>query len=326
MVSKDRDLLLHFYEDMLRIRFFEETIRDVMMPRRLFRGSAHLAIGQEAVAVGALHALREDDALISTHRGHGHAIARGVDMTAMFAEIMGRETGLCHGKGGSMHLSDAARHFVGENPVVGSNAPMACGLGWAALLEGQGRVVADFFGEGALNTGAFNEAANLAALWKLPVLFLCENNLYAISVPAAASSATLELQDRACSYGLAGRRLSGMHVMEVFAAVREAAEAMRETPGPAFLVFDTYRFEGHHTADKQSYRSDDEVLEEFRHRDPIHHLEAEMIDDHTVDLDTTLDYRERVRQEVEQAFAAALEAPWPAADTALAGAYVEEVG
>lgn len=321
MPLKDPQLLLHFYEDMLRIRFFEEKIRDVMLPGRLFRGSSHLSIGQEAVAVGALHALRPDDYAISTHRGHGHAIAKGMDPYAMFAEIMGRSTGCCRGKGGSMHISEASLGFVGENPVVGSNAPMACGLGLAAQLEGAGRLVADFFGEGALNTGAFNEAVNLAALWRLPVLFLCENNLYAISVPLEKSSAVMELENRACSYGLSGRRINGMHVMQVYEAVRETAERMRAEAFPEFMVFDTYRFEGHHTADKESYRTADETLAEFRERDPIHILETEMIDDHTVDVDTTVDYRERVRAEIDEAFDRALNDPWPAPEEALDHVY-----
>lgn len=323
MPGKDPQRLLHFYEDMLRIRFFEEKVRDVMLPRRLFRGSAHLCVGQEAVAVGAVHALRDDDAILSTHRGHGHALARGLDPEAMFAEIMGRKTGCCRGKGGSMHLSDARLRFMGENPVVGSNAPMACGLAWAAKLQGQGGVVADFFGEGALNTGAFHEAANLAALWSLPVLFLCENNLYAISVPLEKSSALTSLADRACSYGIPGRLINGMSVMDVFDAVQEAAREVRESSRPAFLVFDTYRFEGHHTADKQSYRSPEEVVAQFRERDPVHILEREMVEDHTVDLDTTIQYRGRVRAEIDRAFARALKAPWPEPEEALRGVYAE---
>jgi pyruvate dehydrogenase E1 component alpha subunit len=295
------------------------------MPQRLFRGSSHLSIGQEAVAVGALHALREEDPLISTHRGHAHALARGVDPYRMFAEIMGRKTGLCQGKGGSMHLSDASRHFIGENPVVGSNSPMACGLAWAEQLAGREGVVADFFGEGALNTGAFNEAANLAALWSLPVLFLCENNLFAISVPLDVSSATMSLETRACSYGLSGHRHDGMRVLDVYEAVREAAARMREHPAPEFLVFDCYRFEGHHTNDKQTYRASADVLQEFRDRDPIHILEREMIDDHTVSIDASIETRDRIRAEIDEAFERAVADPWPAPEEALVGGYSPEV-
>jgi len=325
--QKDAELLLHFYEDMLRIRFFEEKIRDVLLPNKLFRGSSHLGIGQEAVAVGAIHALREDDPVISTHRGHGHAIAKGMDPYVMFAEIMGRRTGCCKGKGGSMHLADASKHFMGENPVVGSNAGMAAGMAFAVRLEGSGRVVASFFGEGALNTGAFLEAANMAALWNLPVLLLCENNRYAISVPLEKSSSLMDLENRTCSYGIAGQRINGMHVMQVYEAVSKAAAEMRQEPSPRFLVFDTYRFEGHHTADKESYRTEDETIAQFRERDPIHILEVEMIDDHTVDLDTTIDMRERVRAEIDEAYARAVQDPWPDPEEALTGVYAEqEVG
>jgi TPP-dependent pyruvate/acetoin dehydrogenase alpha subunit len=323
MAVKNRERLLHFYEDMLRIRFFEEKVRDVLLPQKLFRGSAHLAIGQEAVAVGAVHALREDDTVISTHRGHGHAIAKGMDPKRMFAEIMGRETGCCRGKGGSMHLSDGSLHFVGENPVVGSNVPMAAGLALAAKLEGSDRLAVAFFGEGALNTGAFHEAANLAALWQLPVLFLCENNLYAISVPLDKSSAIHDLEHRAEAYGIPGQRVNGMRVMEVYEAVSRAAQETRERSCPSYLVFDTYRFEGHHTSDKQTYRTREEALEEFRRRDPIHILEFEMIDDHTVPIPATIEYRDRIRAEIDEAFEQALQEPWPEPDEALVGVYAE---
>ena len=323
MAAKNREQLLHFYEDMLRIRFFEEKIRDVLLPQKLFRGSSHLAIGQEAVAVGAIHALRPDDTVISTHRGHSHALAKGMDPPTVFAEIMGRRTGCCRGKGGSMHLADESLHFMGENPVVGSNAPMAAGLALAAKLDGSGRVAAAFFGEGALNTGAFHEAANLAALWSLPVLFLCENNLYAISVPLDKSSASLDLERRAEAYGIKGQRVNGMRVMEVYDAVSAAVEETRAKSVPSYLVFDTYRFEGHHTADKQTYRTHEEALEEFRKRDPIHILEFEMIDDHTVPIPTTIQYRDRIRAEIDQAFEEALAEPWPEPDDALSGVYAE---
>jgi pyruvate dehydrogenase E1 component alpha subunit len=241
----------------------------------------------------------------------------------MFGEIMGRATGCCRGKGGSMHLAEARLGFMGENPVVGSNTPMALGLALAAKLSGSGRVVADFFGEGALNTGAFNEAANLAVLWGLPVLLLCENNLYAISVPVEKSSALADLAGRACSFGLEGRRVNGMRVRDVYDAVSEAAARARADQTPVYLVFDTYRFEGHHTSDKKTYRTAAEAQEEFRSRDPIHILEREMIDDHTVSIPTTIEYRDRIRAEIDDAFARALEAPWPDAREALVGVYAE---
>ena len=323
MATRDRELLLHFYEDMLRIRFFEETVLNVMLPQHLFRGSSHLYIGQEAVAVGVIHALREDDYVISTHRGHGHALAKGLDPYVMFSEIMGRTTGCCQGFGGSMHLADGTRNFVGEDPVIGSNSPIAAGLALALKLRGSDQVVANFFGEGALNAGAFHEAANLAALWNLPVMFLCENNLYAISVPVAESSAIQDLENRACAYGLVGHRVNGQEVMAVYEATRQAVTQTREQGTPGFLVFDTYRFVGHHTADKETYRSRQEPVDEFRARDPIHLLEKSMIDDHTVDLPTTIAYRDRVQQEISEAFERAQQAPWPEPADALRHVYAE---
>jgi TPP-dependent pyruvate/acetoin dehydrogenase alpha subunit len=324
MGAIDRQQLLEFYEEMLRIRFFEEKIRDVLHPQGLLRGSSHLCIGQEAVAVGAMHALQQDDYVLSTHRGHGHALAKGMEPYVMFAEILGRKSGCCQGKGGSMHLAESSLNFVGQAPVVGSNAPMGAGLALAARLEGSSRLAATFFGEGALNTGAFQEAANIAALWRLPVIFLCENNLYAISVPLDKSSAVTRLESRLCCYGIEGRRVNGMDVVEVYEAVQQATEQMRTEPFPAYLVFDTYRFQGHHTADKESYRPTEEAIAEFRERDPIHILEYKMIDDHTVDIDTTIEYRDRIRDEIDRAFKEAVAAPWPEPHEALNGVYAQK--
>ncbi len=309
---------------MLRIRFFEEKIQNDMLPRRLFRGSTPTSTSaRRPSASGVLHALRDDDYVISTHRGHGHALLRGVDPYAMFAEILGRSTGICRGYGGSMHISDRARNFLGEDPVIGSNSPIAAGVALAARLSGSDRVVANFFGEGALNSGAFHEAANMAALWGLPVLFLCENNRYAISVPVEESSARLDLENRACSYGLAGRRVNGQDVMAVYEAARQAVAETREHSVPSFLVFDTYRFVGHHTADKLTYRSAEEPVEEFRQRDPVHLLEKSMIDDHTVDIPTTIEYRDRIHAEIDDAYARALDAPWPPPENALLNVYAQ---
>lgn len=323
MKAKNRALLLHFYENMLRIRFFEEKVRDVILPQHLLRGSSHLYIGQEAIAVGVTRALREDDYVISTHRGHGHALANGLDPCAMFCEIMGRSTGCCQGYGGSMHLADASLKFIGENPVIGSNSPIAAGLALSVKLRGGDQVVANYFGEGAVNAGAFHEAANLAALWELPVVFLCENNLYAISVPLEQSSAIQDLENRACSYGLAGQRVNGQDVMAVYNSAQTAVAATRKQGRPSYLVFDTYRFEGHHTADKQTYRSEEEALEEFRARDPVHLLEKSMIDDHTVDIPTTIAYRDRVQAEIDEAFERARRAPWPEPEQALRFVYAD---
>jgi TPP-dependent pyruvate/acetoin dehydrogenase alpha subunit len=315
------ELMRHFYADMLRIRFFDETIQQVLLPRKLFRGSSHLSVGQEAIAVGVDHAIAADDYVISTHRGHGHALSRGMDPYVMFAEVMGRVDGSSRGKGGSMHLHDLSRGFIGENPVVAANIPIAAGLAWASKLRSEGKIVADYFGDGAANNGAFHEGLNLAALWDLPVLFLCENNLYAISVPLELASAVAEIELRGAAYGMPGRRVNGMDVLAVYDAVTEAARLAREQSKPSFLVFDCYRFLGHHTADKLTYRKPDEARDVFRERDPIHRLERAMIDNHSVSMDETIAIRDSIRAEIDSAFERALQSPFPEPAEALANVY-----
>ena len=326
MNPKDLEQLVHFYEDMLRIRLFEEKVLHYLLPQKLFRGSAHLSIGQEAVAVGVMHALQPGDYVLTSHRGHGHCLARGMDPERMFAEIMGRRTGVCGGKGGSMHLCDMDLSLIGENPVVAASIPIAAGVGLACKRLKNGRIVGDFFGEGAMNNGAFHEALNLAALWDLPVLFLCENNLYAISVPVGEASAVKDLHLRAQAYGMDGYRVDGMDVWGVYTAVLRAAHVARHESRPTLLVFDTYRFAGHHTADSEQYRSKEEPVQVFRERDPIHLLEMRMLDNCWLDVDEVAEYRLRIREELDEACARAEAAPWPEPEEALEGVYVEGGG
>jgi len=317
------DQLIHFYRDMLRIRYFEEKILNHMLPNRLFRGSSHLCIGQEAVSVGAVHAMEEEDYLFTTHRNHGHTLARGMDLEGAFAEIMGRTTGVCRGRGGSMHLADASLGILGANPVVGSNIPMATGAALALKMQGRKGIVVCFFGEGAMNTGACHEAFNMAALWDLPVVFVCENNKYAISVAEDISMSDHELQDRAVGYGMESYRLDGMNVLEVYDFCSATFGRTRRTSRPALLVFDTYRFVGHHTSDSERYRPKDEAIEVFREKDPIHFVEREFLEDCHVDPEQAVDIRIDIKQEVESAFERALEAPWPDPATLTQGLWAE---
>lgn len=325
MTPERLEQLMHFYRDMLRIRLFEEKILHYMLPNKLFRGSSHLSIGQEAVAVGAVHALLPEDYLITTHRGHGHCLARGMSMGGMFAEIMGRESGVCHGRGGSMHLADAELGILGENPVVGSNVPVAAGAALALKMQGRKSVVACFFGEGATNTGAWHEALNMAALWSLPVVFLCENNQYAISVAFDTAMSSHDIEKRAIGYGIDGYRIDGMNVMEVHDFTKAAIDKAREECRPSFLVFDTYRFVGHHTADSEQYRPKEEPIEVFREKDPIHHIERAMLEDCIADVDETIAIRDEVRAEVEEAFEWAVAEPWPDPGELTRGLWAEEV-
>ena len=320
------DQLLHFYEDMLRIRFFEERIRDDLGPRGLIRGSTHLYIGQEAVGVGCMHALQPEDYVLSTHRGHGHALARGCDPEQTFAEILGRKTGQCQGKGGSMHIADMGLSFIGENPVVAGNSTIAAGVAWACKLQQNGRLVAAFNGEGAVNNGAFHEALNMAALWDLPVVFLVENNLYAISVPLDKSASIRDLHHRAEAYGMPGKNVNGMDAVAVYQATKEAAELAREQSRPSLLVFDCYRFEGHYLMETGRYRSVDEVVQYRREHDPIHIVEAGLLEDCILDVDEVAGYRLRIRQEIEEACERAKQAPWPDEQETLTDVYVSVPG
>jgi len=313
--------LLHFYRDMLRIRFFEEAVRDELGPRGLIRGSAHLYIGQEAVGVGALHALLPEDYVLSSHRGHGHALARGAEPERLFAEILGRRSGLCKGKGGSMHLTDMERGFIGENPVVAAAIPIAAGVALASRQLDQKRIALVFFGEGAINNGAFHEGMNLAALWKLPVVFLCENNLYAISVSLERSSALTELHERGAAYDMRHQRVDGMDVGAVYHAVSEAAGLARDHNQPSFLVANTYRFEGHYLTDTLRYRPPEEAQEMRRQFDPVHLLEQRMLEDCVLSPEELVHYREQERAAIRQALDRALAAPLPETGEALKDVY-----
>ena len=252
---------------MLLIRRFEETSAELYSAAKI-RGFLHLYVGEEAVAAGVISALGPDDWLVSTYREHGHALARGVAPDSLMAEMYGRETGCSRGRGGSMHLFDRATKFVGGNAIVGGGLPLAIGLALADKLRGRGHVTACFFGEGAAAEGEFHEALNLAALWDLPVLFCCENNLYAMGTALARSHAETDLALRAASYDIAAWPVDGMDVVEVADAARRAVESIRGGGGPHFLELRTYRFRAHSMYDPELYRDKAEVAQ-WRERDPV---------------------------------------------------------
>jgi len=256
--------LLH---EMIRIRRFEEKCVELYSAGKI-RGFMHLCIGQEAVAAGALSVLGADDAVVATYREHGHALARGIPAREILAEMYGRLEGCCRGRGGSMHLFDAARRFYGGNAIVGGGLPVAVGLALADRMQGRSRVTACFFGEGAVAEGEFHESLNLAALWKLPVLFCCENNLYAMGTALARSEAETDLALKAASYALPAWPVDGMDVAAVEDACRRAATAVRAGGGPHFVELRTYRFRAHSMYDPELYRDRAEV-ERWKERDPI---------------------------------------------------------
>jgi pyruvate dehydrogenase E1 component subunit alpha len=261
---------------MLRIRRFEERCVELYSAARI-RGFVHLYIGEEAVAAGVIESLDDDEAIVSTYREHGHAIARGVPLTALMAEMFGRLEGCSRGRGGSMHLFDASRRFYGGNAIVGGGLPLAVGLALADRLQGRDRATACFFGDGAMAEGEFHESVNLAALWHLPVLFCCENNLYAMGTALDRSHAQTDLALRASSYGLAAWAVDGMDVLAVREAARRAAESIRAGGGPHFLELRTYRFRAHSMYDPELYRDKDEVAA-WRQRDPVDALGATLRD------------------------------------------------
>src|SRR5512144_148816 len=262
-----REHRLDLLRQMLLIRRFEEKCAELYTQEKI-RGFLHLYIGEEAVAVGVLQALEAEDAVVATYREHGHALVRGVSAGAIMAEMFGKVEGCSHGRGGSMHLFDATTRFYGGNAIVGGGLPVAVGLALADKMQGRARVTACFFGEGAVAEGEFHESMNLAALWNLPVLFCCENNLYAMGTALTRSESETDLALKAASFEVPAWDVDGMDVLAVEQAARAAAEAVRGGAGPHFLELRTYRFRAHSMFDPERYRQKGEV-EEWRHRDPI---------------------------------------------------------
>jgi pyruvate dehydrogenase E1 component subunit alpha len=258
---------LRLLHEMLRIRRFEEKCAELYSAGKI-RGFLHLYIGEEAVAVGAMQALRADDAIVATYREHGHALARGIPMDRLMAEMYGKQEGCSRGRGGSMHVFDAHARFYGGNAIVGGGLPIAVGLALADKIQHRPRVTGCFFGDGAVAEGEFHESLNLAALWKLPVLFLCENNLYAMGTRLERAQAQTDLATRARSYLMPADPVDGMDVSAVELAARRAADAVRRGDGPAFLELRTYRFRAHSMFDAELYRDKSEV-ERWKQRDPI---------------------------------------------------------
>jgi len=270
----ERDRSLALLREMLRIRRFEEKCAELYSAAKI-RGFLHLYIGEEAVAVGALRALDADDAIVATYREHGHALARGVSAASIMAEMFGKREGCSHGRGGSMHLFDAAARFYGGNAIVGGGLPLAVGLALADKMQGRTRVTACFFGEGAVAEGEFHESMNLAALWKLPVAFFCENNLYAMGTALKRSESEIDLSLKAASYEIPAWPVDGMDVIACEDAARKAVAAVRGGAGPYFIEFRTYRFRAHSMYDPQLYRSKQEI-EQWKTRDPITTFQARL--------------------------------------------------
>ena len=304
----ERPLELRLLADMLRIRRMEEKCAELYGAGQI-RGFLHLYIGEEACATGAMHALAADDNVVATYREHGHALLRSVGMGAIMAEMFGKAVGCSRGRGGSMHLFDVARRFYGGNAIVGGGLPLAVGLALADKLHGVRRVTLCVFGEGAMAEGAFHESINLAALWQLPVLFCCENNLYAMGTALARSASQTDLCAKAASYRVATFRADGMDVRAVFDTVSRAVRQVREGGGPAFVELQTYRFRAHSMFDPDLYRDKAEI-EEWKQRGPIHSFSAQLKAEGRLDEEAFLALDAEAAAEVAAAVAFAEQAPW----------------
>jgi acetoin:2,6-dichlorophenolindophenol oxidoreductase subunit alpha len=303
--------LLQFLASMLEIRLFEEEVQR-LFNRNLVRGSTHLCSGQEAIAVGGCAALRPDDAMLCTYRGHGAVLAKGAPLDRTFGEILGKAQGLCAGKGGSMHLTDVSCGAYGSFAIVGAHLPIAAGFGFASKFSADDTVCLCMFGDGTVNIGAFHEAMNLASIWKLPVIFLCENNLYGEYSPVARTTPIERLVDRAAGYAMPGEQIDGNDVAVVYQAVSVAADRARRGDGPTLIEALTYRHKGHSRSDPGAYRPAAEV-EEWLARDPIPALERQLLD-HGVDRAQIDEVREAAQSKLEEHLARALDWPAPPPD------------
>ena len=307
-VPFDRDVAMRLLADMLRIRRLEEKAAELYGEGKI-RGFLHLYIGEEAVAAGVVSALQPQDNIVATYREHGHALVRGVAMNRIMAEMYGKVEGCSRGRGGSMHLFDAKTRLFGGNAIVAGGLPVATGLALAARQLEEPRVTACFFGEGAIAEGAFHEAMNLAALWQLPVLFCCENNLYAMGTALERSESQVDLCTKAASYGMSTRSVDGMDVVAVHEAARQAIEAVRSTLAPMFLELRTYRFRAHSMFDAELYRDKAEV-QAWKERGPIHTYTARLKAQDMLTEQQFLDLDRTVGQEVAQSVAFAEAGHW----------------
>ena len=311
------------YRQMLRIRKFEEMTHELYKSGALTGMSPHLYIGEEASAVGVISLLNEDDYILSTHRGHGHCLMKGAEMGKMYAELFGKETGYCHGRGGSMHIADVPRGNLGANGIVGGGCPIALGAGFTIRRRKSRQVVVCFFGDAATNQGTFHEAANMSKAFQLPVVWVCENNLYGLSTPITKVSATPDLSDRARGYGMPGATVDGMDVEAVRAVAEEAINRARSGGGPSLLEVRTYRYFGHGASDHRPYRTREEEQEWWK-RDPVASYRSRLLEDGAATEEEMLTTEKEAAAEVEAGVAFARSSPDPRAEESTRYVYTED--
>ncbi|OLN32727.1 thiamine pyrophosphate-dependent dehydrogenase E1 component subunit alpha [Desulfosporosinus metallidurans] len=319
MIEKGR--LVKIYETMSDIRNFELKAQS-FFEQNILRGSVHLYVGEEAVAASVCSLLKDEDYITSTHRGHGHCIAKGAELGKSMAELMGKATGYCKGRSGSMHIADFTKGNLGANAVVGAGIPIAVGAALASHLKGTKQVTVSFFGDGASNEGTFHEAINLAAVWKLPVIFVCENNGYGISVPLKESTAVEDISVRAVGYGIPGYTVDGNDVLAIDEVMQKALERAKAGEGPTLIECKTYRWLGHWTGDPQVYRTKEEV-EEWKKKDPILILKKYMLDNNILTESEVEKLDNNSLLAVEEAAKFALESPDPDPATVMEDVFFE---
>jgi|LSQX01.1.fsa_nt_gb pyruvate dehydrogenase E1 component alpha subunit len=317
----DKETLKYFYETMVKIRNFELTVEKFFFEGEI-PGFVHLYIGEEATATGVMANLRKTDYIQSTHRGHGHTIAKGADLKHMMAEIFGKITGCCKGKGGSMHIADFSVGMLGANGIVGGGFTLATGAALAQKMQKTDGVAVAFFGDGASNRGTFHEAANMAAAWKLPVIFLCENNQWASTTPYRTTTAVDDISDRAQGYGMPGVIVDGNDVFAVYEAAKDLIERARRGEGPAILECKTYRIKGHFVGDPEMYRTKEEVQKVLDETDPIPRFEAKVLKAKVMTKKELEAIRTRVEKELAEALEFARTSPEPEVSALFEGLYV----
>jgi TPP-dependent pyruvate/acetoin dehydrogenase alpha subunit len=324
----DRELLMKMLRRMMVIRHFDENVKE-MVQRGELVGAAHCYIGEEAVAVGACTALRDDDYITGNHRSHGHPLAKGGDVKKAMAELLGKSTGYCKGKGGSMHLADFSIGILGESGIVASALPVAVGAALGSKMQGNDRVVVSFFGDGASNQGACHEAMNLAAIWKLPVIFLCENNQYAVTTSFRDTVAVENISDRAAAYNMPGVLVDGQDVIAVHEATREAVTRARAGRGPTLIEARTYRYEDHseglNRILRESYRTEEEISA-WRERDPIVVHSQMLIEQGIATQDEIDQLQAEVNQAIEDALDFARHSPYPSPEDLFTDMYANPIG
>ncbi|MDO8685818.1 MAG: thiamine pyrophosphate-dependent dehydrogenase E1 component subunit alpha [Clostridiales bacterium] len=302
--------VLSIYKSMFEIRRFEETCHELYLNKRIPGMSPHLYIGEEAIAASVCHFLEKDDYIVSTHRGHGHCLAKGARMDKMFAEIMGKETGYCKGRGGSMHIADINTCNLGANGIVGAGLPIAVGAGFSINYRDTDQIAVCFFGDAASNQGTFHEAVNMAAAMNLPVLFICENNQYGLSTPITVTCPTCNISDKAHGYGIEHATIDGMDAELSFLAAKEAVEYVRRERKPYLIEFIAYRFLGHSASDNRSYRTREEEAEWMK-KCPIKNFRSKLLTDYNIEAAQIEKTEQDIEAEVKTALKFAEESPYP---------------